>query len=350
MSVYSSVTGGQCSGPSQSPINLSQSTTEPCDMMCDLVFDDAYISQANVIISDEGLILRNDAGLGSCKFNGEGYTCRGLVVNHPSHHTIENIQADGEVIAFFDKPDGSLLLVSSLFRVNPQQTPSSHFFNAFIPYANSGATDYTQVALGEQWGLFMMVPPAGSYFVYNGTTPMPPCQSCTWVVFRSMINIDGNDFALLTKNVSPGSRPIQDLGSRVVYYNDAEQLSGGPMPKDGKVYIRFKKVGKKGTNSKPVKQAELKDTASSEKSKKKWAVHQWLSDQIEINGFISLLDGVILLVSVVLGAYYGYKKPQFSMGMYIILFAQYLAGKIHDFFFGVSTAIKYRMANRQAPQ
>lgn len=345
MSVYSSVTGGQCGGPNQSPINLSQSTTEPCDAMCDLVFDDAYISQANVVISDEGLILQNDAGLGSCKFNGEGYTCRALVVNHPSHHTIENIQADGEVIAIFNKPDGSLLLVSSLFRVNPQQTPSSHFFNAFIPYANSNASGYTSVALGEQWGLFMMVPPAGSYFVYNGTTPMPPCQSATWVVFRSMINIDGNDFALLAKNVAPGSRPIQDLGSRVVYYNDAEQLSGGPMPKDGKVYIRFKKVGKKGTNTKPVKQADLSSGKPSSGSK----LRKWIAEQNIINRLFSDVSAVIMTIAFAIGLYFGYKNKDTSGGATVIFFTQWLAGKIHDFFFGMFVSVKYKLSNRQPP-
>ena len=52
MSVYGSSTswGGQCNSVNQSPINLSQSSAKPCDLLCDLVFDDAYISQANVML------------------------------------------------------------------------------------------------------------------------------------------------------------------------------------------------------------------------------------------------------------------------------------------------------------
>ena len=71
MSVYSSSTGwpASCSVPNQSPINLSQSSSKPCDLMCELVMDDAMIPQANVVVSDEGLILDNEAGLGSCKFS-----------------------------------------------------------------------------------------------------------------------------------------------------------------------------------------------------------------------------------------------------------------------------------------
>ena len=160
MSIYSSSTtwGGVCSSTNQSPINVSQSTSKPCDLLCDLVFYDAMIPQANVMISDEGIILQNTPGLGSCKFNGEGYTCNNLLVTHPSHHTIENIQADGEVVAVFTNPSGKILCVSSLFRVNPAQTPSSAFFNSFIPYATHSA-DYTPVNLGDDWGLFQMVPP-----------------------------------------------------------------------------------------------------------------------------------------------------------------------------------------------
>jgi hypothetical protein len=59
--------------------------------------DDNYITQATVSVSDEGLLLINNSGLGSCKFRGESYVCQALVVNHPSHHTIEGVQADGEV-------------------------------------------------------------------------------------------------------------------------------------------------------------------------------------------------------------------------------------------------------------
>lgn len=320
--------GGLCAGSNQSPINLSQSSAKSCDLTCDLVFDDAYATQANVIVSDEGLILQSQTGLGSCKFNGEGYTCQSLVVNHPSHHTVENIQADAEVIAMFTNPSGKMLCVSSLVRVNPNQSNASKFFNQFVPYANP-SVPYTSVTLGD-WGLFMMVPPAGAYFVYSGSTVFPPCSQTTWVVFRSMINIDMNDFALLVKNVQPGSRPIQALGDRDVFYNDSEQLAGGPMPHDGKVYIRFKRPGgKKKSDVKDVQRAPLGDTADSEKSRRKNVVHEWASKQIETNGILALLDVVLLVASICLGIYYGWKTSQGTSGMYLVLLAQRLAAWLH---------------------
>ena len=332
MSIYgsSSSWGDRCTNSDQSPINLSQSSSKPCDLMCELTFDDAYISQANVIISDEGLILQSQTNLGSCKFAGESYTCQTLLVTHPSHHTIENVQADAEVVAIFNSPTSGMLCVSALIRVNPTQTSSSHFFNAFIPYANP-SVESTSVSLGEQWGLFMMVPPAGSYFVYDGSLVIPPCQQTKWVVFKSMINIDSNDFALLVKNVVPGSRPIQQIGSREVFFNDIEQLPGGPMPHDGKTYMRCKRSGKK-PDVKPVKNAGMKDEKSKEDKKKKNSIHEWLSKQIEVNGWLELFNVLMLIVSVVGGVYYAYLNKKGPIGLYLILVGQKAGGYIRSFF------------------
>ena len=337
MSIYGSNASwsDQCVNSNQSPINLSHSTAKPCDQLCELTFDDGYIQQANVIVSNEGLVLQNNTGLGTCKFNGESYSCQTLLVTHPSHHTIENIQADAEVVAIFSSPTYGMLCVSSLIRVNPSQTGASHFFNAFIPYANP-SVDSTPISLGEQWGLFMMVPPAGSYFYYDGSLVVPPCQPTKWVVFKSMINIDAGDFALLAKNVVPGSRPIQPLGDRQIYLNDIAQLPGGPMPRDGKTYMRCKRSGKK-PDVKDVTNAPLGDKKDKENKKKKWAAHEWLEVQIAENGFISLLDVVFLLVAIGAGLYYGRSTANGPYGISVLLSARsagtYIAslfGKAYD--------------------
>jgi carbonic anhydrase len=328
MSIYgsSSTWGDQCGSSNQSPINLSQSSSKPCDLLCELVFDDAYISQAEVVVSDEGLILSSSSGLGSCKFNGDSYNCQTLLVTHPSHHTIENIQADGEVIAIFNSPTKGLLCVSSLFRVNPMQTSASHFFNAFVPYGNPSAKS-TSVSLGEQWGLFMMVPPVGSYYVYDGSLVVPPCQTTKWVVFKSMINIDSNDFALLVRNVQPGSRPVQSAGDRDVYFNDVEQLPGGPMPHDGKTYMRCKRAGKKN-EVKPVQPAGLKKN----EDKGKHAITKWAEKQMEVNSIMDILSAIISILAFGLGVWYAWVMKSDTRTMTIIRFGQKAAAWLRSVF------------------
>jgi len=113
MSIYSKQTSwsGQCSGSNQSPINLSQSIAKPCNLSCDFKMDDGQATSAGCMISDEGFILFGigSSNLGSCKFRDTPYQCEGLLVNHPSHHTLEGSPADGEVIGFFRSPTGERL-------------------------------------------------------------------------------------------------------------------------------------------------------------------------------------------------------------------------------------------------
>ena len=360
MSLYSSSTswGGNCSGANQSPINLSQAAAKPCDLLCELVFDDVYVPQATVSISNEGMVLQNTGGLGSCKFNGQGYTCQALLLNHPSHHTIENIQADAEVIAMFTNPTGGNLCVSTLVRVNPHQTAASSFFNAFIPYGNPSVAS-TPVNLGENWGLFQMVPPNGAYYVYDGSLVTPGCDPTKWVVFKSMINIDSNDFALLVKNVNPGSRPIQGLGDREIFYNDVEQLPGGPMPHDNKTYMKCRRSGQKTPLSKPVKQAELGTESAKKKKGALDHVHDFVSNQVSANGYIGVFTDAAMILATIVGIVFAVMAFN-SMDQALILngvaqsFAAYVKSwvswlyqYIFKFFGSVSQQIKDRV-NKQA--
>lgn len=335
MSVYSSSTTwpASCSVPNQSPINLSQSSAKPCDLLCDLVMDDVMVPQANVVVSDEGLILDNEAGLGSCKFNGEGYTCTKLVVNHPSHHTIENIQADAEVIAIFTNPTGKFLCVSSLVRANSAQTPATHFFNSFVGFADT-TKPYTTVNLGENWGLNMMVPPAGSYYVYDGSMVFPGCEQAKWVVFKAMINIDPNDFANLVKTNSPGSRPVQPLGDREVFFNDIASLPGGPMPHDNKAYMRCKRLGKK-QDVKPVSAPDVKGEKT--KSSTVSGVTKFVSDMYNKNEAMQVLDVILLVGAVALGAYAAWQTKNADFLVTPAIFAESTGSSVRGYLLYIFT-------------
>ena len=245
MSAYSEssfISSPACSSAKQSPIDLT-SDAKPCNLSCDLVMDTGDATQAVVSISNIGLSLMKSSNqspsLGSCKFRGESYVCNSVIVNHPSHHKINGIQADGEVTALFLKPTGEILCVSALFKVSSEQTASYNFFKQFVPYAGVGSEPKIML---KDWSIAAMVPPGG-YFVYEGTTVFPPCLPCEWVVFKQMINMDQGDFAYLVRNAEAGSRPIQAVGDREVFFNDTENISG-VMPHDNKFYLRLRPTGK----------------------------------------------------------------------------------------------------------
>jgi carbonic anhydrase len=311
MSLYSSENwGAQCSSANQSPINLSQSSAKPCNLSCDLVMDNGEVPSANVLSSPAGLVLSGN--LGSCKFRGESYVCQTLILTHPSHHTIEGVQADAEIVAFFQKPTGEKLMLSSLIRITSTQTPSYFFFKQFVPFA--AADKPTPVSMKE-WSISAMVPAEASYYVYAGSSILPPCEPAEWVVFKSMINMDQGDFAYLVRNVQAGSRPIQNLGQREVFFNDTNNVPGGPMPHDNKYYLRLRPTGNtKVADLKPkqvdLKKEEKKSKKDEEAEKDSTVLGQTqksIEEYIAKYGWVGVILGAVAIIGIGYGAYYGYQ-------------------------------------------
>lgn len=324
MSVFTqeSTWSGACSSANQSPINLSQSSAKECHLTCDLTFDDGVATQGTVINGNEGLILSHPQGyLGACKLNGDGYNCIAIVVNHPSHHTVEGVQADGEVIAVCQNATGELLCISSLFRVHSSQSSSWKFFHEFVPYADADA-EAVPVALND-WSLSMIAPSTSPYYFYDGSMVTPQCASCKWIVFSQMINMDPTDFAFLVKTVPAGSRPVKPLGDREIFYNDSRNLTGGPMPHDNRTYIRCRPSGKKSVKPAAVKKVDLKSSesakriAASEEAKNPTTLYgkaqqTVLSYTVEY-GIAGMIGIVLCILAAGLGIYYGFIKNDGSI-------------------------------------
>jgi carbonic anhydrase len=322
-----------CSGANQSPINLSQSIAKPCNLSCELVFDDGLATTAESIITNEGLVMFGQ--LGSCKFRGESYTCVAIVVNHPSHHTVEGVQADGEIVAFFSKPTGEQLCVSSLFRVNQAETASFSFFKQFVPYAQ---TTFSKTMLND-WSIAQMVPPAGAYFVYDGSKLIPGCESVEWVVFKAMINMDPTDFAFLVKNVQPGSRSIQSLGNREIFFNDVAALPGGPMPHDNKTYMRCRPSGKKGKTI-PVQKVDLRTTEAKQRDEASKDDPNSISHHVKKHLANYSLEDMIMIgltiIFVIVGGYAGYNAFKGNPdGLNVLDRFRWVGSRIRNFFFWI---------------
>jgi hypothetical protein len=141
-----------------------------------------------------------------------------------------------------------------------------------------------------------------------------------------MINIDSNDFALLVKNVTPGSRPIQGLGDRDVFFNDIEQLPGGPMPHDNKTYMKCRRAGQKTAPPKPVIQAPLGAEAAKATTTTLGSVQKWASSQVATNGIISIVDVVLSVLAFAMAVYVSWlyaSDMSFLLGLSVV--AQWVA-------------------------
>jgi len=314
------MSGNASNCPNQSPINLSQSTSQPCDLLCQLVFDDVYPTSAQVSIESNKThsyaIISNTAGLGSCKFNNDGYTARMVLINQRSNHTIESIQGDAEVTIIFDNPTKGDLLVCFVVQSNPNPSNSAQFFNSIVKYLN---TQNTEVPLGNNWSLANLVPPSGEHFVYDGTYP-ESCQAAKVIVFKSMINIDPNDYATLASKLPAYSQTIQGAGNRNVYFNATKQLPGGPTALDNRAYLVFRENPSKAGNNKAVKTVGVSEATSTQGSKNSVTstISDWTFGQIQANGVIAILDIILLILSFGVAFYFGYMKYQmFGEIMYL---------------------------------
>lgn len=228
-----------CGAPHQSPINLSQSFSVPCDRLCEWTIDEVSVGEA--YISDEsinkgGIVLSDFSnGKPTAQYNGEGYTCEEITLYSTSQHSLESVFGEAELVATFTHPTGKTVCMSVIVRTSPGDTPSSKFFNAFVPYSDSD----TVVKLGETWSLTDILPDKPAYFVYKGTKLTPPCEpDVTWIVYSNTVTMDPSDYAKLAKNVRPVRRPLQEVGEREVTFFDAEGIS---TPRDGKLYFRCRK-------------------------------------------------------------------------------------------------------------
>jgi len=301
-----------CAGGNQSPIHLSQGSAKPCKGTCDLKVDPTNVTSCSVFASDEGFGMAART-LGSCTYNNMSYNCYLLTINHPSHHTIEkNSQADGEVVAHFKSAQGDNLQVCVQFYVNPSPGPSIDFFKQIIPYVDTQSEYHVNLT---GWSLQQMIPDDGSYYMYDGSTMNPPCMPAETIVFKSSINIDQTDFALLVNKVQAGSRNIQALGNREVFYNDGADL--GFMPHDNKTYLVMKPLKPQKHKKPEISKVDLKTTSAREAARQPSTVGKavkHVNDNWDayIEGFFFLLfTGLVLY-----GWRYMYPKVNWLNGMY----------------------------------
>lgn len=316
MSVFDNVTEWPdrykaCGAPHQSPVNLSRTFALPCDRLCEWKVDEVAVQEAsieNTISTNGGLMLHNfSTGTPTAKFNGEGYTCREIVLYSSSQHSIENIFGEAELVATFTNPKGYIICMSVLIRSTPGDTPSSRFLNAFVPFVDSNQ----RITLGSSWMLTDLLPETPAYYVYEGTTIQPNCTpDVTWIVYSNMVNMDPSDYAKLASRIPQKRRPLQEVADRQVYFNDAEgTVNPAYAKKDGKIYMRCRKIvkdKKEDLETKDtVRKSNLLSTQSmldSEESRRLAGNARYsLQEQYEkIGGFW----GIVLLLFVIGISYY----------------------------------------------
>jgi carbonic anhydrase len=332
-----------CGAPHQSPINLSRSFALPCDRLCELVIDKVSIPSATATIkSDVGFHLQFDSAKPTARFNGEGYTSSEAFLFTPAQHTIENIQAEAEFVVIMVNPKGYQLAISIPVRAASGETPSTSFFSSFVPYP-AVPDEPMQVSLGTTWELQDAIPASPGFYVYEGTLVTPMCTpSVTWVVFANAVTMDPSDYAKLMSRGVSGSRPLQPVGDREVFFNSGEKIEGPAASQDGKLYMRCRRVPREGEDAAAVsEQSKIKLggllSASAEATAKNKAL---VSSNIKTNvsDTLNSIGGWSLLAAILLGSltYFLFINTTGSDNVtyYFDNVAMWIPNYLHGLFFG----------------
>lgn len=327
-----------CGAPHQSPVNLSRSFALPCDRLCELQIDKVAVPQATAVIKSEtGMMLEFGDVKPTAKFNGEGYTCKNAYLFHPAQHTIEDVRAEAEFVAVFENPKGYTLAVSVPVRTAPGETPSTSFFNSFVGYP-SQAEEPTQVNLGTQWMLQDIIPESKGFYVYEGSWVTPPCTAeVTWCVFNTAVTMDPSDFAKLSSRATGGNRPLQPVGDREVFFNDGEKIESAFQKKDGKMYMRCRRIPREGeTPRDAVKTSDLENKVSDITSKTQAVAISNLQTNIgDLYASVGGVWGMLMVVSLLLITYTLFGEKGETLSRSLFGFLMYIPAAIHNAVFYV---------------
>ena len=261
-----------CSALEQSPVNIDTDIMKECNLMCQLETDYKNSKCRLQYTKNNMVVIKYDYG-SRAKFNGVYYNLTDIYLFTPSMHTIDNERFEVEVMMVHktdqsgneDAKDNGIITCKLLNRYNREHGPEQDFFNEFFfkipkePPKDDGLLENIDVS--KRWNADLLNPTSrNSFFMYDGSLPFPPCtEKFKVIVYEEIGNIGDTNFKLLKENVGKNSRPIQDLGSRKVFYNPGKILKETETNKDTFSHDKFLRCVKRD-DPEPVKDEPARPT------------------------------------------------------------------------------------------
>jgi hypothetical protein len=200
------------------------------------------------------------------------YTCSQIDLYNMAQHSIENAYGDLELVATFTSPGKKTIKMSVIITASSWRNgegPSVKFLSAFVPYASDGNVN---VKFDGTWTLQNIVPVNMAYFVYEGRDFVKCSEECTWIVYKNMVDIEPSVYAKFVGSTTTRRvrKPLQQLSvngqeyERHVYYSNPVDTNPAYMKKDGKVYMRCRRLNLKGQVKKKEKETFVGSAATIE--------------------------------------------------------------------------------------
>jgi carbonic anhydrase len=221
------------SGNNQSPINITKSKTQECDILCDI---NMSYGPSNCILTVKNrtpiIYFSNGCSI-EHKATKDFLSLKAMTIHTPSLHSINGVKYDMEVV-LYHKLSGGLssksqnyvpggTAISLMFEKGTDHGKQNTFFNSFvyrIPNDVDSIDKNVDVDVGDNWGPEMILPELKSYYYYEGSLPFPPAEEgWKWIVFEEIQQISPHILDVLNLGFSNNIRSLKPLGERKVSYN-----------------------------------------------------------------------------------------------------------------------------------
>lgn len=240
-----------CTANNQSPVDLVRSpATLPCRRKCDFFVDPVETQTGTVRkYGSYVMVLDSMTSPPTATYNNIKYGCSKIELYGTAQHSYSGQFSQFELVATFTSPGYKPVMMSvPVNETGATDTPSTKFFNAFVGHTDS----QSKISLGRSWSLQNAVPADMSYFVYEGRDFFCTTE-VTWIVYNNPIQINGTDsYAVKNALTSTWRKPLQQLSKpgdpdeRHVYFKSATEENPAYMQKDGKVYMKCRRLNTKG--------------------------------------------------------------------------------------------------------
>ena len=218
----------KCSGNKQSPINIDTSRVADCNETCRLA---ARYKNSRCYVSNKNRtpLIRFDPG-SFIKFKNDLFELKEMTIHTPSMHTVNGEHYDMEIILYHyrnstDKDAGGVA-VSVLLQRGSADSEANTFLSQFINQIPADEIEGERdIRVSKRWSAEMLFPNVKSFFYYEGSLPMPPCNEVwTWVVFEETSIIDETLYKNMAIVFENNRRPPRAIKSRTVFYNNSTKL------------------------------------------------------------------------------------------------------------------------------
>lgn len=261
-----------CSALEQSPININTDVLKDCNLMCQLETNYKHSKCRLQYTKNNMIVLKYDYG-SRAKFNGVYYNLTDILIFSPSMHTVDNERFEVEVMMVHktdqsgnkDAKDNGIITCKLLNRYNREHGPEQDFFNEFFFKIPKEAPKddglFETIDVSTRWNADLLNPKnRTSFYMYDGSLPFPPCtEKFKVIVYEEIGNIGDTNFNLIKENVGKNNRPVQDIGTRKIFYNPGRILKATETNQDTFSHDKFLRCIKR-EDPEPIKDTTTQST------------------------------------------------------------------------------------------